>query len=185
MLREFNDEVRHPQPGLRHINTSPRAVKFFLVGVEQTPTPIPPTELLTLAEVPSSSKVTIFSLLLAALIASDILPPICGPGFLKAEVADAGLSAEAGGGGTAISLTAAAKLNSLTLRGTKYSKCPGGPSSGDIPGPPDLLKGWPLWKWELTLYSGTPGSFFLGREWCPGDGAGLFDCVMCDSILWL
>lgn len=46
------------------------------------------------------------------------------PAATGCVIAEEGLKTDAGGGGgTAISVTAAAKLNSLTLRGIKYSKC--------------------------------------------------------------
>lgn len=86
---------------------------FFLVGVDVTP---------------SSSKVTIFSRLLVAVPVHsnnrdwfDGLATDASGGVSAAE----GLSTdEGGGGGTAMSVTAAAaRLNSLTLLGTKYSKC--------------------------------------------------------------
>lgn len=105
--------------GTGHMKTLSRAGRFFLVGVE-----------LTLS--PSSSNVTIFSRLLVAVLqpplplsssrvwlATTVIPAVTG-----GVIAEDGLSTDAGGGGgTAMSVTAAARLNSLTLRGTKYSKC--------------------------------------------------------------
>lgn len=76
----------------------------------------------------SSSNVTIFSRFLVTVVA---LPPLAIVEFPVREfefidgvtIVIWGLNTEGGGGGgTAISLIAAARLNSLTLRGTKYSK---------------------------------------------------------------
>lgn len=100
------------------MKTLSRAGRFFLVGVEVTPSP-------------SSSNVTIFSRLLVAVLqppASSSLVWLVAttgiPGATGGVIAEDGLSTDAGGGGgTAMSVTAAARLNSLTLRGTKYSKC--------------------------------------------------------------
>lgn len=78
----------------------------------------------------SSSNVTIFSL--------DLVPPAAGSLLLEEEVlstdaADDGRMTEDGGGGTiTISLTTPARLNSLTLRGTKYSTR-GSPESEVVP----------------------------------------------------
>lgn len=102
------------------MKTFSRPGRFFLVGVEVTQ--------LT----PSSSNVTIFSRLLVA-----VLPPtsnsrvwlvpavvVATPAATGGVIAEDGLRTDVGGGGgTAMSVTAAARLNSLTLRGTKYSKC--------------------------------------------------------------
>lgn len=95
------------------MKTLSRPETFFLVGVDVTP---------------SSSNVTIFSrLLVAVLVHSSSRDWFTGfPTAVKGGViADEGRSTEEGGGsGTAMSVTAAAaRLNSLTLLGTKYSKC--------------------------------------------------------------
>lgn len=103
------------------MKTLSKAGKFFRVGVEVTPSP-------------SSSNVTIFSRLLVAVLQLPPLLPSSNRVWLVATtvipaatggvIAEEGLSTDAGGGGgTAMSVTAAARLNSLTLRGTKYSKC--------------------------------------------------------------
>lgn len=112
----------HEICGTRHIKMLSRVGRFFLVGVEVTPQ-------LT----PSSSNVTIFSRLLRAVLQPPPLPPSSNrvwlvvaitPGTIGGVIAEEGLRTDAGGGGgTAMSVTAAARLNSLMLRGTKYSKC--------------------------------------------------------------
>lgn len=104
------------------MKTLSRPGRFFLVGVEVAQ--------LT----PSSSNVTIFSRLLVAVLPPtsnkrDWLVPgavvVVTPAATGGVIAEDGLRTDVGGGGgTAMSVTAAAaKLNSLTLRGTKYSKC--------------------------------------------------------------
>lgn len=101
------------------MKTLSRPDTFFLVGVEVAQ--------LT----PSSSKVTIFSRLLVA-VPEHSNRRDCwfnGTGFTVEVtggviVEEGRRTDEGGGGGTAMSVTAAAaRLNSLTLRGTKYSKC--------------------------------------------------------------
>lgn len=77
----------------------------------------------------SSSNVTIFSL--------DLVPPAVGSlpleDVLSTDAAEDGLMTEDGGGGTiTMSLTTPARLNSLTLRGTKYSTS-GSPESELVP----------------------------------------------------
>lgn len=100
--------------GTRHIKTLSRVGRFFLVGVEVTPQ-------LT----PSSSNVTIFSRLLVVIL-QPAAPVSSNRGVAATDgvIAEEGLRTDVGSGGdTAMSVTAAARLNSLTLRGTKYSKC--------------------------------------------------------------
>lgn len=127
---------------------------------------------------PSSSKVTIFSRLLVVSWSrfwSAVLSSI-GGGLSKVE--------GGGGGGTAISVTAA-RLNSLTLRGTKYSKWM--PTSfcwwcwcwcwcwvvGEIA----LRRNeCPRWKFELR----QSGGFFRGNEWCTGESFSVL-FVVCDA----
>lgn len=75
---------------------------FFRVGVAAKDEPVTRSGA-------SSSKVTTFSQRVLAAIVGVALQVIAG----DLEI----------GGVIAVSCTAAAKLNSLTLRGTKYSKC--------------------------------------------------------------
>lgn len=144
---------------------------FFLVGVEVAQ--------LT----PSSSNVTIFSRLLVAVPVHSNNLDWFADAELDAEgtggvtVEDGRKTEVGGGGGTAMSVTAAAaRLNSLTLLGTKYSKC-------------KELSCWRCWWWwwycvgdrQLRLKDWARWNcwveefldsdvFFRGREWWPGDG---------------
>lgn len=146
---------------------------FFLVGVEVA------------QFTPSSSKVTIFSRLLVAVPehsnnlgwfddAEFDAEPIGGVRAEEGRKTD-----EGGGGGTAMSVTAAAaRLNSLTLLGTKYSKC------RELScwrcwwcwwwycvGDKQLrLRDWARWNCWVDEFLDSDGVFFRGREWWPGDG---------------